>query len=297
MTPPSEVRGPVLLEQVHLPVLTIPVGPFYIGWVLASGRLLPHSLEFWLALVTIIPFLGLGTVFVNDAYDVSVDALSRRKGTYASSRGRTSPAHLKVMALGAFFASAVLAGMVSAPFLLTVLVLIGLAVLYSVPPVQLSRRPGLDLAANSLGIGVICTISGWVVASPGDAPPLVWLVVSALGTGTFFLLPTLMDHESDATGGKRTVVVVLGWRRACYLGLVLIGLADVGIVYMSLASIILEPSFLWVAWVIILGELLVFPVLASRSRLIKPLTATMGALLFVGNLLIILSHVDALGPF
>jgi 4-hydroxybenzoate polyprenyltransferase len=297
MSPSREVRGPVVFDQIHLPILLIPVGPFFIGWVLASGRLLPDTYEFWLALVSVLPFLGLGTVFVNDAYDVSVDALSRRKGTYASSKGQMSPGSLKGMALGAFTASGVLAGLVSYQFLLVILVLVGLALLYSVPPVQLSRRPGLDLLANSLGIGVICTIGGWLVGSPDSLPPMAWLFVSALGTGTFFLLPTLMDYKSDTVGGKRTVAVVLGWRNTCYLGMALIGLADVGIVYMSLASVILKPSFLWIAWVIILGELLVFPLLASKAHLLKQLTAAMGLLLFVGNLLIVLSFLDALGPF
>ena len=297
MTESGEVRGPVVFGQVHVPTLLIPVGPFFIGWVLAAETLLPTEATFFIALISIFPFLGLGTLLLNDAYDSEVDALSTRKRNYASSTGRVNGGTLKRFAAISFTVSLLLAFVVSLEFLVVITSLVILAVLYSVPPIQLSRKPGMDLAANALGIGVLCTIAGWLVEAPSSLPPTAWLVTSALGTGTFFMLPALMDYGSDAEGGKMSIVVALGWRRACLLGMVLIGLADVGIIYMSLNSIILNPDFLWVAWVIILGEMVVFPVLAIRQDLMKPLTGAMGGLLFVGNFLIVLSYLGMLGPF
>ena len=285
------------MGQVHVPTLLIPVGPFFIGWVLAVGDLLPTEASFFIALASFFPFLGLGTLLLNDAYDIEVDALSARKSNYASSTGRVKGRTLKRYAAISFAVSLLLAILVSLQFLAVIIVLVIVAILYSMPPIQLSRRPGLDLAVNSLCIGILCTIAGWVVGAPSSLPPTAWLITSALGTGTFFMLPALMDHASDAAGGKTSVVVALGWRRACLLGAVLIGLADLGIIYMSMNSIILNPDFLWVAWIIILGELIVFPLLAFRRDLMKPLTGAMGALLFVGNLLIVLSYLEMLGPF
>ena len=287
----------VLFDQVHLPVLVIPVGPFYIGWMLASQRLLPTDGAFYLALLSILPFLGFGTVLLNDAFDISVDRLSRRKGDFASSKGGVDRRILTIIAIVSLLISFVLALMVSPEFALVVGLLIVATLLYSVPPVQLSRRPGIDLLANMVGIGVLCTIAGWVLAEPSSIPPTIWLVTSAFGTGTFFLLPALMDYESDREGGKATLAVSLGWAGACALGTTLISIADVGIVYMSLASIILKPTFLWIAWPIILGEVVIFPVLARRRDLLKPLTGAMAGLLFIGNLVIILSYLDLLGPF
>jgi 1,4-dihydroxy-2-naphthoate octaprenyltransferase len=289
--------GAVAFGQVHLPTLAIPVGPFYIGWVLAAERLVPNQLDFFIALVSIIPFLGLGTVLWNDAFDRDVDALSERKGGYSSSTDRLSPGGLRLYGGASLLVSISISMLVNLEFVAVICLLVLMAVMYSVPPVQLSRRPGLDIVANSFGIGVLCTVGGWVVASPGDLPPAVWLLTSALGTGTFFLLPTLMDFDSDKEGGKRTIAVVLGWDRACLLGLSLMSAADVGIVYMSLASVILNPDFLWVAGPIILGELLVFPLLIRRRDLLRQLTAAMGGLLFIGNLVIVLSYLDLLGPF
>lgn len=286
-----------MLEQVHLPILFIPVGPFYIGWVLASGTLVPGSVSFLLGFLSVLPFLSLGTVLLNDAYDIDVDPNSRRKGGLPSSKGRLGQSQLRTAGLLSLASSVVLAVAVNTAFLAVISLLVVLSLLYSVPPVQLSRRPGLDLLANALGIGVLCTIAGWVVASPGDVPPSAWLVTSAFGTGTFFLLPTLMDFSSDGSGGKTTIVVALGWGPSCLLGLVLITMADVGIVYMSLSSIILNPGFLWIAWPIILGEMAIFPLLVRRRDLLRQLTGAMSGLLFVGNLVIVLSYLDLIGPF
>jgi 4-hydroxybenzoate polyprenyltransferase len=287
----------VVFDQVYLPVLLIPAGPFYIGWVLATGKLLPSDLDFLLALLSILPFLGLGTILVNDAYDTWVDGLSSRKGMLASSTGRLSQGRLLALAGASFAVSVFLAALVSLRFLVVILALVVVALLYSLPPVQLSRRPGLDVAANAFGIGVLCQVAGWVLASPEPFPPVPWLVTSGLGTATFFLLPALMDYESDREGGKRTVATMLDWRGACLLGLAFIALADAGIVYMSLTSTILSPSFLWIAVPIIALQLSVFPILIRRRDLLRPMTTTMGVLLFIGNLAILLSFLGALGPF
>jgi 4-hydroxybenzoate polyprenyltransferase len=289
--------GLVVFDQVHLPVLLIPVGPFYIGWVLAAQRLLPTEWTFYVGLLAILPFLGLGTLLLNDAYDVNVDRLSRRKGGFASSRGRLEVRRMVAMAAASLTASMVLSVAVSFEFALPMLGLALLTVLYSSPPAQLSRRPGLDILANMLGIGVLCTLAGWLLEAPGTLPPAVWLLTSALGTGTFFLLPALMDHDSDREGGKTTVAVALGWTGACALGTVLITVADVGIVYMSLTSTILKPAFLWVAVPIIIGEVAIFPALATHPGELRALTGAMALLLFLGNLLIVLSYLDLLGPF
>jgi len=297
MTDEGKTGRLVLFNQVHLPVLLIPIGPFYIGWVLATQRLLPTEWTFYLGLLAMFPFLGLGTVLLNDAYDVGVDRLSHRKGGSASSRGRVDERRLRTLAGISMIISILLASVVSTDFVLVMCVLVGFTFLYSTPPFQLSRRPGLDILTNMFAIGVLCTIAGWVLGTPDGLPPTVWLVTTALGTGTFFLLPALMDYQSDKEGGKVTVAVALGWTGACALGTALIALADVGIVYMSLNSIILKPSFLWIAWPIILGEIIIFPILVRRRDLLKPLTGAMSGLLFIGNVVIVLSYLDLLGPF
>lgn len=287
----------MLLGQLDILVLLVPLGPFYIGWSLASGELLPGTRAFALAALSMLPFLGAGTVLLNDAYDVDVDARSRRKGGYRASMGLVSPRSMVAAAAACWAAATALAALASPWFLLWTAVLVALAAAYSVPPLRLSRRPPWDLAANSVGIGVVCTLAGWSLEGGPTAPPAAWLVTSALGTGAFFVLTALLDAPTDEAGGKRSVAVALGWSRACALGLALIAAADVGIVYMCLAPVVLRPSFLWVAAPVIALELLVFPLVASRRASALAGTLAMAALLLVGNALIVLSHAGALGPF
>jgi 4-hydroxybenzoate polyprenyltransferase len=290
-------RARVLLGQLDLLVLLVPVGPFYIGWTLSTGGLLPGTRAFAMAMLSIVPFLGAGTVLLNDAYDVDVDTRSRRKGGYRASLGLASPRSLVAAAAACMTVAVALAALASPWFLLWTAMLAALAVAYSVPPARLSRRPPWDLVANAVGIGVVCTLAGWSLERGPTAPPVAWLLTSALGTGAFFVLTALLDAPTDAAGGKRSVAVALGWGRACALGLALIAAADAGIVYMCMASVVLSPSFLWVAGPVIALELLVFPLVASRRASALAGAFAMAALLLVGNALIVLSHAGGLGPF
>ena len=287
----------LLFGQLDPLVLLVPAGPFYNGYVLGAHALAPTSWGFAVALVCIIPFLGAGTVLLNDLYDAGVDRGSPRKSATASANGTTSGRSLALAAAACLAVALALATAVSPAFLAVVAALVALSLAYSVPPVQLSRRAGLDLAANAVGIGGLCTMAGWVVAAGITLPPPAWLATSSLGTGTYFVLTTLLDIGPDEAAGKTTVGVRLGWRRACWLGAGLIAAADAGIVWMSVTGTILHPSFLWVAAPIIAGELWVFPALAARPRSARLGLLAMSALLFVGNLAILLSYLRMIGPF
>jgi 4-hydroxybenzoate polyprenyltransferase len=290
-------KGFLLFNQVELLVISIPAVPFYVGWVLASGELWPTSLRFYLGLLSMFPLLGTGTVLLNDAYDQDVDANSRRKSRLSSSIGILRSSTLSSLAWVSFAAALALAAAASLLLLANVVVLVLLAIAYSVPPVRLSRRPFIDLAANIIGIGVLCTIGGWVLEEGASLPPVAWMFTSAFGTGTIFLFLALMDMDSDKAGGKTTTAVRLGWRGTCLLGLALIATADAGIVYMSLASVVLNPTFLYVAVPIILLELSVFPALLNRRESLEMMTMVMSGLILGGTMLILLSHLGRLGPF
>jgi len=290
-------RRILLFGQLDPLVLVVPAGPFYIGYVLAAHSLAPTSWRFATALVCIVPFLGAGTVLLNDLYDVGVDRGSPRKSAMAHVTGTASGRRLALAAAACLTVALALAAVTSLAFLAVIAALVVLALVYSVPPVQLSRRPGLDLAANAIGIGALVTVAGWVVAAGATLPPLAWLVTSSLGTGAYFVLTTLLDIGPDRAGGKRSVSVHLGWGGACALGTALIAAADVGIVYMSLTTTILNPTFLWVAAPIIACELAVLPIVAAHPAFGPQGLAAMSLLLFVGNLVILLSYLDLLGPF
>lgn len=82
---------------------------------------------------------------------------------------------------------------------------------YSVPPLRLVARPGLDLVANAIGYGGVALVLGatsWYAAGP------LRLVACGLAVACVFLHTTLMDLDGDRRTGKRTTGVVLGPLRA-----------------------------------------------------------------------------------
>lgn len=80
-----------------------------------------------------------------------------------------------------------------------------LVLAYSIPPLRLSARAGLDLAANAAGYGILAP---WIGA--GSSPPgLAFLTATALAVGAVFVHTTLLDVAGDRATGKTTLGVVL----------------------------------------------------------------------------------------
>lgn len=108
------------------------------------------------------------------------------------------------------------------PWLLLVAVL-GLA--YSLPPVRLCARPGVDLMANALGYGALAMCIG----AGGTQLPVVVVAAGMTTVAAVFLHTTLLDVEGDVRTHKHTTGLLLGPRRArllaAVLGLVALGLA------------------------------------------------------------------------
>ena len=96
-----------------------------------------------------------------------------------------------------------------------------LAFTYSLPPVRLCSRPGLDMAANAVGYGGLAFavgaggISDYALAAFLEAVPWMLLVAAT------FLHTTILDVDGDAAAGKRTTTVAIGVTRSAWLATVL----------------------------------------------------------------------------
>ncbi|MFQ5600332.1 MAG: UbiA family prenyltransferase [Candidatus Krumholzibacteriia bacterium] len=96
------------------------------------------------------------------------------------------------------------------PLLLTAAAALGLA--YSVPPVRLAARPGLDFLANATGYGALAFVLGageHALEGPGASR----VIACMLAVGTVFLHTTLLDLQGDRRTSKRTSGVALGPQR------------------------------------------------------------------------------------
>jgi chlorophyll synthase len=96
-------------------------------------------------------------------------------------------------------------------------VLLGYA--YSVPPVRLKTRAGLDVAVNALALGAFGPLAGWAAVNPdlSDFPWLMGLQGTLAAVG-LYLPTTLADLEADRAAGYQTIAVRFGTRTTYRIG-------------------------------------------------------------------------------
>lgn len=190
------------------PLVLVPAWSFFIlGAGLAradAGAGFPTVRLLLLSLVLVATYL------INQVIDFESDRIND-KG-YFLQRGIFSR-RLYVAVAAACLASAMGAAVAGghASRLLGASALLGLA--YSIPPLRLAARPGLDLLANGLGYGCLALLLG---AGDAWAWTPVWgarLAACFLAVAAVFLHTTALDLDGDRRTGKRTVGVVLGLAR------------------------------------------------------------------------------------
>lgn len=189
------------------------------------------------ALLAMLALTTLDLIFVvclNDWGDQKVDALKRRM--FPETSKKTIPDG--VMSAGALLSLGIAAGLMALALSLPIGVVLdrpqlpalvagalALFWLYSLPPVRLNYRGGGELL-EALGVGVALPVLGSYLGSGELFGPSATM----LGGWTLLALASasasgLSDERSDAAGGKRTFVTMLGNRAARRLieGLALLG--------------------------------------------------------------------------
>jgi 4-hydroxybenzoate polyprenyltransferase len=191
------------------PLVLVPAWSFFVlGWgSTAAAGAFPAWRFAALSLVLAASYL------VNQIVDRDTDRLNG-KGFFLQ-RGLFTPRTYAIAA-----AACTLAGLGvavwsdAAPRRIALAGLLGFA--YSVPPLRLAARAGLDLAANAIGYGVLAV---WIGA--GDASLSRAWIGTGFAVAAVFVHTTLLDLAGDARTGKRTIGVVLGTRMSQWVGLVL----------------------------------------------------------------------------
>jgi 1,4-dihydroxy-2-naphthoate octaprenyltransferase len=112
---------------------------------------------------------------------------------------------------------------------------IGLGVLYSAPPVQLSAR-GLGELAVAAGFGLLPVCgAAWLQTGRFEWPVLALSIPVSCWVANILLINEVPDARSDATAGKRTLVVRLGIPGAShlYLGQSVLAFTCIGLTVMT----------------------------------------------------------------
>jgi 4-hydroxybenzoate polyprenyltransferase len=167
------------------------------------------TLEAWPALVSLLALLG--AVHVGNAWrDRESDRVNRKGGAIAS--GSMAGGEAALLAGTCLAVALAAAAVVPGPARLLLLAAAGLGFLYVVPPFEAKRRPGLDLATQAAGYGVVAFLIG--AEAGGRLGPGTWLrsIPYASGIASVSLLTMIADRKGDRAAGQRTLAVRLGLR-------------------------------------------------------------------------------------
>lgn len=267
--------------MVHLWQLSRPrfwivsVLPAYVGYVLATRELVPGiarwtalwdtaarrgvppgrvvstfeawlvaSADLWVAMIVLGPLLWAATLLINDAYDVETDRANPRKAASPLVQGLVTAGWARGAAHLAALAALLMAALVGRVFLLLTAACLVLAWAYSVPPIRLKSRPGLDVAVNAVGIGALAGMAGWSIAEPLSSFPFAFLPQGLAVAVAIYVPTTLADVEADRAAGERTIATVLGRERAYQVGWIAWILANLGAVALSIGGWLIPRAFL-----------------------------------------------------
>jgi chlorophyll synthase len=285
--------------------------PYYISWVFATRKLFPTYLLdlllgnnptqaqfnefglFALGLIIMAPLLGGSTLVYNDYWDHEVDKTSLRKSSFPLPSGLLSKEAILYSSIFLMIMALVTSYFISILFMVLVGACIFLSIVYSTPPIRLKNRAGLDVLTNAFGSGLLCSIAGWIVARPLVDYPIIWGATSVFGVCAIYIPTTIIDQENDKKFGVNTFAVRLGKKRAFYVGVFTMAMANLLIIYMGLTNYLITPEFLLVAWPIALAQPVIY-FLILRNLTFKSVYRTISAvsiLLVAGNILMLTYYV------
>lgn len=253
----------------------VSVAPMYVGWVLATREILPGfslwtgfwaragatgattadflaTLLDWLAVarplllasLALGPLAWLATLLINDVHDLPSDRVNPRKARSPLVQGLVTRGWAHGAAYAAAAAALAVAALVNVAFALLVLACLGLAWLYSAPPVRLKTRPGADVLVNAIGIGLLSGAAGWALARPLAEAPWPFLPQALLVAAAIYVPTTLVDHDADKAAGYATFATTLGRRRAYLVGFACWTLCNLGAVALSALGLVLPRVML-----------------------------------------------------
>jgi chlorophyll synthase len=216
---PSVAAGLAVLRPWYWPVSW---GPAALGYVMASGSWLPPAgSEPRVATAALVlgPLLWGAVLTLNDRYDVVSDRASPRKATTPVVTGRLTLHDLAGLQTWFTTASLIVAAVVGPVLVAGTAGVLVLSWAYSAPPLRLKGRPGADIAANAVAVGLLAPLCGWSLIRPLLEYPPALAITGTLIAVALYIPTTVIDRDADLLAGDRTFAVRFGPRMAYWAGL------------------------------------------------------------------------------
>lgn len=185
-------------------------GASYLGAVLAMrswlppAEAVPRSLA---ALVVLGPLVWGAVLAVNDLHDLPSDRRNPRKATAPLVTGLLTETDLVRWHAGCTVGAIVVALAIGPVFGAGTAAVLLLGWLYSAPPIRLKARPGADVVANAVVVGVLAPVAGWSLHRPVGDYPVVLAVLGLLLAAALYLPTTVLDVDADEAAGDTTAAV------------------------------------------------------------------------------------------
>jgi chlorophyll synthase len=270
--------------------------PYYVGFLLASHRLLPTAAQLPPLLagaVVVEPLVWLAVLAINDAHDLPGDLLNPRKADTPLTSGRLSLGTVRRIALVAAGIALLVSLSVGAAFAAGALLALTLGWLYSAPPVRLKSRPGADVTANALALGALGPLAGWTAVHPLAGFPWAISIQGVLIGAALYVPTTLADHQADLASGYQTVAVRLGPRLTYRLGLAAWTAAGGLSVALAATGTVIHRRMLPFEAVTVPGLILAYHLLLHRHRSI-PRIAVVSVLFLIPSAIFALTYTHVL---
>lgn len=286
--------GRDLLTVLRPWFLPVPLAPFLAGRVLADPDRIPTLIidpAVWWGIGCLVS-TWFAVAVVNDLGDRSVDAANPRRRQAADAVQRLGRRPLVVVAAVAVAGAGVAAAMINMVFVVGVALVLALGAAYSLPPIRLKGRPGLDVLSNAIPIGLLAPLAGWQLAAPPTTFPWQLGLLGILTGAALYLPTTMMDRRADRDAGIRTTAVALGTATS-YRIAVISWLAAATVCLATTAADVWVPIDLgWshlTAWA---AAVLSYPILMRRPSLAR--LAAVCTLISIHALLILATHLTGL---
>jgi 4-hydroxybenzoate polyprenyltransferase len=219
------VRDFLVISRANIQVASLPTA--LVGCALAADKLADlwdaGVIVFVLLFFTVLTF----ACNLNCLADVEVDARHKKKMSAAvrsMGEGRIKRLLVAEAALAVVLSAGLAVYEGNALFILGALTL-GVAFVYSAPPVRLKGRGWLSPLPVALGLYALPPLGGWyLVRGRLGATIMVFALGYAMLMEGITIVNTCEDHPEDELAGIRTLAHVLGLRRTLNLGAWLAGM-------------------------------------------------------------------------